>query len=66
MPTTTEPLRFDAKLGSVARTGRTAMICFYVRGEEADIQALYRMYDADLVLGVVPVGEVAADDGVTE
>jgi hypothetical protein len=47
-------VRLDAKLASVARTGRTAMVCFFVRGASAeDLAALSNAGDADLILGVV-------------
>lgn len=56
-------VRLEAKLGSLARTGRTAMVCFYVRGQEDDLAALARAGDAELLLGVVFVREVATADG---
>jgi len=53
-------LRLDAKLGSVARTGRTAMLCFYVRGQDDELAALQRLQGNDLILGVVAA--VQGDD----
>ena len=69
MTTTNEDgvVRLDARLASVARTGRTAMVCFYVRGQEDDMAKLAKIGDADLILGLVIVREVATADGaVTE
>jgi len=53
-------LRLDAKLGSVARTGRTAMLCFYVRGQEDELASLQQLQGNDLILGVVSA--VQGDD----
>lgn len=56
-------IRLDAKIGSIARTGRTAMLCFYVRGQEDDLARLSQATNSDLILGVVIVREVATADG---
>jgi len=63
MTTEDAVIRLEAKLGSLARTGRTAMVCFYVRGQDDDLAALARAGDADLIVGVVIVREVAGADG---
>lgn len=59
-------IRLDAKIGSIARTGRTAMLCFYVRGQEDDLARLTQATGNDLILGVVIVREVATADGSTD
>ena len=56
-------LRLDAKLASVARTGRTALVCFFVRGQDDDLTALSAAGDADLLLGVVIAQAAGAPDG---
>ena len=59
-------IRLEAKLGSMARTGRTAMVCFYVRGQEDDLAKLSQAGQNDLLLGVVVEREVTTADGVSE
>jgi len=66
MTTEENVVRLDAKLGSMARNGRTAMLCFYVRGQDDDLAKLSQAGDADLILGVVITREVATADGVSE
>jgi len=66
MTTEDNVVRLDAKLGTIARTGRTAMVCLYVRGQEDDLAKLSQIGDADLILGIVIAREVAATDGVSE
>jgi len=55
-------LRLDAKLASIARTGRTAMLCFYVRGHDDDLALLNKIGKGDLILGVVVPAQGADDD----
>jgi len=59
-------IRFDAKLASVARDGKRAMVCFYVRGQDADLDALAKAREAELILGVVIAREVLTADGISE
>jgi len=66
MATEENVIRLEAKLGSLARTGRTALVCFYVRGQEDDLAALSRAGEGDLYLAVVMVREVATADGASE
>jgi len=65
MTTEEQVLRLEAKLGSLATTGHTAMVCFYVRGQADDLAMLGRAGGADLILGVVILREVATADGAT-
>ena len=66
MTTEEQVVRLEAKLGSLARTGRTAMVCFYVRGQEDDLLKIQRAVNADLILGVVILPEAAAAEVATE
>jgi hypothetical protein len=63
MTTSDGPIRLDAKLAGVTRNGRTAMVCFYVRGQEADLDALVATTSADLILGVIATREVITPNG---
>lgn len=58
-------LRLDAKLAWIARSGRTAMVCFVVRGQEEDLAALKTATDADLLLGVI-IAREADSTAVTD
>jgi len=58
-------IRFDARLASVARNGRTAVVCFLVRGQDDDLARLQRAGDSEMILGLVIVRELATSNGTS-
>jgi len=63
MTTSEGLLRLDAKLASLARSGKTALVCFYVRGQDEELDRLSHLTDVDIILGVIAVREVVTADG---
>jgi len=54
-------VRLEGKLATVTRHGRSAMVCFLVRGSEDDIAALAKV-DGDVIVGIVATHDVATTD----